>query len=82
MTIFSIYFFHRFKVYQVTPKTVSQALILKEFENDENFDYWTEIRSPNLPVDIMVSPLSQNNFETIMRNENIDYRISVDDVEM
>lgn len=66
----------------MTPKTVSQALILKEFENDENFDYWTEIRSPNLPVDIMVSPLSQNNFETIMRNENIDYRISVDDVEM
>lgn len=65
----------------MTPKTVFEALILKEFENDENVDFWTEIRSLDLPVYIMVSPFGQDNFETILGKENIDYSVNVDDVE-
>ncbi|XP_018567135.1 carboxypeptidase B-like [Anoplophora glabripennis] len=70
-----------YKVYQVTPKSLYEAYILKEFEHDEHFDFWTEIRSINLPVDIMVSPLAQNNFEAIMKSANIDYFVNIDDVE-
>lgn len=63
------------------PSTVSEANILKQFEDDENFDFWSEIRSLNSPVDIMVSPKAQLDFENFLDIEGIDYTIFIEDVE-
>lgn len=68
-------------MYQVTPDSLDEANTLKQFENDEHFDFWSDIRFLSLPVDIMVSPLGQNNFETVLKSTNIDYSISIDNVE-
>lgn len=65
----------------MVPKTLDEAKILKEFEDDVNFDFWSDIRALNLPVDIMVSPVAQGDFENFLSSENIDYTTLIDDVE-
>ncbi|KAJ8922113.1 hypothetical protein NQ315_004047 [Exocentrus adspersus] len=70
-----------YKLYKVVPKTYSQAQLLKEFENDENFDFWTDVRFLNTPVDIMISSQGQNKFNHVLKKENIDYSVLVEDLE-
>uniref|UniRef100_V5GRX6 Zinc carboxypeptidase A 1 n=1 Tax=Anoplophora glabripennis TaxID=217634 RepID=V5GRX6_ANOGL len=70
-----------YKAYSVTPKTLGQAKILKEFEDDEHFDFWSEFRALNSSVDVMVSPKAQLDFENFLSSEGIDYTIFIENVE-
>lgn len=65
----------------MVPETLDAAKILKQFEDDTNFDFWSEVRGINLPVDVMVSPIAQEDFEEFLNIENIDYSVLVEDVE-
>ncbi|KAJ8970944.1 hypothetical protein NQ317_008291 [Molorchus minor] len=70
-----------FKVYQVTPKSMEEASVLKELENDENFDFWTDLRALNTPFNVMVSPDAQNKFEDLVKSYQIDYSVLINNVE-
>ncbi|KAJ8970943.1 hypothetical protein NQ317_008290 [Molorchus minor] len=70
-----------YKVYQVIPKSLSEAKLLKEYENDGDFDFWSDVRELNLPVDVMVSPSSQHEFEQTLDTENLDYDILIENVQ-
>ncbi|KAJ8950626.1 hypothetical protein NQ318_010825 [Aromia moschata] len=67
----------RYKVYRVSPTTIEEANLVNSFENDENFDFWVDIRSLDEPAEIMVSPIAQEYFEETLRQNGVDYIVSV-----
>lgn len=46
--------FDNYTVYRVIPKTENGLNILVDLQN--SYDFWTEVRSVGVPVDIMVPP--------------------------
>ncbi|KAJ8922112.1 hypothetical protein NQ315_004046 [Exocentrus adspersus] len=70
-----------YKVYQVTPRTRVEADLLREFEEDIHFDFWSEIRAVDFPVDIMVAPGAQEEFEDFLDNQNLEYTTIIENVE-
>ncbi|KAJ8950620.1 hypothetical protein NQ318_010819 [Aromia moschata] len=70
-----------YKVYKVIPKSLDEAKLLMEFQNDENFDFWSDLRTLDRPVDIMVTPMAQLRFVDILKSENIEYSVHIDNVE-
>ncbi|KAJ8950618.1 hypothetical protein NQ318_010817 [Aromia moschata] len=73
--------FYSYKVYQVTPRSMEEADIVKQFENDDNFDFWSDLRAINASIDIMVTPAAQDEFETLLETYNIDNMILINNVE-
>ncbi|XP_018567158.1 carboxypeptidase B [Anoplophora glabripennis] len=70
-----------YKVYQVTPQSMDEALALKTFENNGYFDFWSSLRSVGAPVDIMVNPIAQDMFEDFLQNYNIKYDVLIENVQ-
>lgn len=71
----------RYKVYQVVPETNDQANLIHEIQYDNNFDFWSEIRLLNAPVDVMVAPLAQKGFEAVLNREAIEYSTIIENVQ-
>ncbi|KAJ8970942.1 hypothetical protein NQ317_008289 [Molorchus minor] len=69
-----------FKVYRVTPTSLREARLLTQFEDDENFDFWSEVRSLDRHVDVMVSKVAQAMFENLLNSENMEYTVHIEDV--
>lgn len=73
--------FFRYKVYEVVPKSLDEAELIHDFSDDINFDFWSEVRALDTPVDVMVAPSAQYAFEDILNSKNIEYTTLIDDVE-
>lgn len=75
--------YNDYKVYSVTPKTSDEENYLKSLENYvEDLDFWDNIhRGTFQSVRIMIPPASQKNFEELLKNKNIDFKIIIENVE-
>ena len=70
-------------MYQVTPKNQASFDVLTKLYNERSdvYDFWTEPRNINHPVDIMVPPAVATTFIKLMRAFNVDYKVKIADVE-
>lgn len=71
----------RYKVFKVTPQTTEHGKLLEPFQENEEFDFWSELRKPGYPADIMVSPSAQQMFISFLQSHNIPYELTIEDVE-
>lgn len=79
--IFIVIILIRYKVYRVTPKTNAHAQILKIFEKDVNFDFWSPLRGLNQPIDVMVPPGYQKMFGHLMAFHKFESSVLIENVE-
>lgn len=73
--------YENYKVYQVIPSNEEHLKILKMFENTPSIDFWTGVYRSIQPVNIMVPPKLQSNFEAVLTQHQIDYKMVVENVE-
>ncbi|KAJ8970946.1 hypothetical protein NQ317_008293 [Molorchus minor] len=66
-----------YKVYQVTAKSLDEIDILTRLEDDERVDFWSKHRVTNRPMDVMVSPSAQGEFETVLTSNRIVYNVII-----
>ncbi|XP_054748775.2 carboxypeptidase B-like [Lytechinus pictus] len=72
-----------YQVWRITPKTEKQIEWLHYIEENmgEEFDFWTSVsKIPGHPVDIMVQPNRQTNLHVLLKQENLDLDIMINDV--
>lgn len=50
-------------------------------EQSDRFDFWTEPRSYDQSMDIMVPPAFANQFISLLRKFDVDYRVKIADVQ-
>jgi len=71
-----------YQVFEVHAKErVQFDAMVKLYEESTNFDFWTEPRSMERPMDIMVPPGHAKNFVELLRAFKIDYRVKIADVQ-
>lgn len=68
-------------MYKVTPKNDVQALLLKSFEINEDYDFWSELRRPGHDTSIMVAPNAQESFKGFLDDNGIPYETVIENVE-
>ncbi|XP_063971703.1 carboxypeptidase B-like [Lytechinus pictus] len=70
------------QVWRMKPTTERQMTWLNYIEeNMDEFDFWTSVsRIPGRHVDIMVQPNSQINLRMLLKQEELDFEIMIDDV--
>lgn len=64
-------------MYRVTINSVQEAELLDVFQDDNRFDFWSKHRILGKPVDIMVSPLGQDEFEATLSSHNIEFEVMI-----
>lgn len=80
----SVFFFLRYKVYNVPITSEKVSLVLGDlFNNAESFgaDFWTNDRAVGSSNDIMVAPYGQKFFELVLKKSNIDFEITISNVD-
>jgi hypothetical protein len=67
----------------VKPKNVASFNALTKLYERQNsiYDFWTEPRSLNEPIDIMVPPTHAKEFERILGTYNLEHRVKIQDVQ-
>ena len=69
-------------MYQVLAKDRFQFdLMVKLFEESDKLDFWTEPRSVDRPIDVMVQPEDVKEFVQLLESFNIKYRVKIPDVQ-
>lgn len=71
-------------MYTVTTGTQNDVNFLKsltEIDDDESFDFWSLQSTVGSMSTVMVKPDRQNWFEKSLTNRNIQYRVSIMDLE-
>lgn len=65
------------------PKTLASFNAIAKLYKEQNsiYDFWTEPRSLDEPIDIMVPPAYAKEFERILRNHKMEHRIKIADVQ-
>lgn len=73
----------RYQVFEVNPKNKVSLEVLTKLRNERSdvYDFWTDPRNINLPVDIMVPPAFASTFINLMRTFEVDYKVKIADVE-
>lgn len=68
-------------MYDVTPQKEIQMDILRIFEDNQDFDFWSELRRPGYATTIMVSPNVHDEFLAILDANEIPHEMIIEDVE-
>ena len=71
----------RYKVYKIVTKTEAEAALLRTFESNENFDFWSSINKVGKPISVMVAPNAQSQFEFILKTTKMHFSVEIEDVE-
>lgn len=79
--LISIKSIFRYKVYRVTPTSNDHVNFLKSMSQVEFVDFWSEVRSLNKSVDVMVAPHAQGLITSYFKNHRIHYEILIENVE-
>jgi len=72
--------FNGFQVLRTFPKTQEQTAFLTKFEEQLEYDLWTDIMIGR-PVDIMTSPQHKQKLTKSLESQGIQYELMVDDVQ-
>lgn len=72
-----------YQVFEVNPKNKVSLEVLTKLRNERSdvYDFWTDPRNINRPVDIMVPPAFASTFINLMRTFEVDYKVKIADVE-
>lgn len=72
-----------YQVFEVNAKDKVSLEVLTKLQNERSdvYDFWTEPRNANRPIDIMVPPAFIKNFVDLMQAFDIDYKVKIADVE-
>jgi Carboxypeptidase activation peptide len=74
--------FDGYKVFRIKPKTDEQIALLARLENEvDNLDFWTGTNKAGLPVDVMVPPSDQKAFVNFLKEQEIDVKVFMDNVQ-
>lgn len=75
--------YKNYKVYRLTPKNEEQMKVLKNLENESKreFSFWTPVRGPGIPVDILVSPSNSVLMKTNPTLSDINMQLIINDVQ-
>lgn len=65
----------------MTPQSDQDVNLLKTLENNEEFDFWSELRRPGDATTIMVSPAVHDLFISLLDKNQIAYKNIITDVE-
>lgn len=74
--------FHSYKVYSVVPKTNQHLDYLLSLQQQERYDFWSELRKLDFPISVMVSPEEENKFVNLMETQQIFYELLIPNVEV
>lgn len=74
---------NRYQVFEVVAKNEPAFNLLVQLYNEKSdvYDFWTEPRNLERPMDIMVPPAYLNTFVSLMKVFNAEYRVKIIDVE-
>lgn len=75
-------FHHSYKVYKVSPLNDIQALLIKTFEGNDEYDFWSSPRRAGHDTTVMVTPSEQENFKSILNSYEIPYKTLIENVEV
>ncbi|KAJ6635727.1 Carboxypeptidase B [Pseudolycoriella hygida] len=70
-----------YKVWLVTPRSESQGILLKQWEDNESVDFWESISRKGKSSRIMVAPDTQIHFENFLKEHNILHELIIENVE-
>lgn len=79
----SNYYFDKYENYSllnVLPKTEQHMVLLKELKEKFSLDLWTDIRSINRRVDVMVSPQMKDFMLEILKQAGLNVRVSIENI--
>lgn len=68
-------------MYSIYPVTREQVKLLKDVETKYNLDFWTETFLSSRPVDIMVAPSFQGEFEQFLASHQMSFTIKIENVQ-
>lgn len=68
-------------MYRVTISSIQEAKQLDVFDDDDRFDFWSKHRVFSKPIDVMVSPSGQDEFESTLNNHNMEFEIMINNFE-
>jgi len=69
-----------FKSYEIVPKTKAQMDVLKAFNGNPAYDFWSKPRLLNKKVVVMVNPWHQRYFERVLKKHGFDYSVLIGNV--
>lgn len=72
--------YNGYRVYKISNLNDEQSTLLATLENNQNVDFWTDIQK-GMPINVMVAPQFQKEFELLLKIKNINYSIALDNVE-
>ncbi|XP_018567127.1 carboxypeptidase B [Anoplophora glabripennis] len=70
-----------YKVYSVTINSIQEAELLDVFSYDQRFDFWSKHRIVGKPIDVMISPSGQDEFESTLNYHNIKFEVMINNFE-
>ncbi|KAI9551432.1 hypothetical protein GHT06_021765 [Daphnia sinensis] len=75
--------YNGYQVFEVNAKDKTSLEVLIKLQNERSdvYDFWTEPRNTNRPIDIMVPPAFTKIFVDLMQAFDIDYKVKIADVE-
>lgn len=76
-----MFLFLSYTIWSVTPKTESAYERLHELENQEGFDYWSQLSKPEQASSIIVAPDKQLVFQELLSSEDIESKLLVSNFE-
>ncbi|KAF7271080.1 hypothetical protein GWI33_016040 [Rhynchophorus ferrugineus] len=77
--------YRNYKLYKITPKDENSVYMLREMELGSSdrtpYDFWNGVVDVDSPVNILVSPAYQDEFEFCLKFMNIDKEVVVNDIQ-
>ncbi|XP_075982741.1 zinc carboxypeptidase A 1-like [Anticarsia gemmatalis] len=74
--------FDNYTLYKIVPKNVDQINLLQKLqENDFRFDFWTDPVPSTSFVNILSSPGNKGDLENFMKNNNLDYEVTMPNIQ-
>ena len=76
-------FYLRYQVFEVNAKNKVALEVLTKLYNERSdaYDFWTEPRNIDRPVDIMVPPAFVSTFTNLMKAFDVDYKVKIANVQ-
>lgn len=71
----------RYSLWSVTPLARTAADKLHALENTDGFDFWSSISTLNRSASVIVAPEQQSMFKKLIRDDNIQSDLIINDLE-
>lgn len=75
--------YHGHQVYRAVPIDQDQVIALRDMDHNDRFDFWTESRAANIPVDIRCSQSNCAELESVLDGLNIkNVTVMIEDLQL